>query len=90
MSKMDTSKIAEKIDTSRIVNKIAVRIVRKWRNYEAGVVIRPPGAVRQILLEAKDTEGNPVAEIVEEYDNIKEDSPIDVVRRGRPPGSKNK
>jgi len=76
MSKFDTSKIAEKIDTSRIADKIAVRIVRKWRNFDAGTIIRPPGAVRQILLEAKDQAGKPVAEIVDE---VKPAAPADEI-----------
>jgi len=42
----------------------AVRILRKWRNFDAGAIIRPPGSVRQILLEARDDAGKPVAEIV--------------------------
>jgi len=66
MNKMDTSKIAQKIDTSRIADKIAIRILRKWRNFDAGAIIRPPGSARQILLEAKDEQGKPVAEIIQQ------------------------
>jgi hypothetical protein len=50
----------------RIGGRIGVRIMRPWRGYPVGAVINPPGAMRQILLQAKDQLGNKVAEIVEE------------------------
>jgi len=55
-----------KIDTGKIAAKIRVRITRSWRGYPVGAIISPPGAMRQILLQAKDQLGNKVAELVEE------------------------
>lgn len=40
--------------------KIRVRMTRPWRGYPAGAVIKPPAALRQILLQEKR------AEVVEE------------------------
>lgn len=57
-----------KIDTGKIAAKIRVRITRSWRGYPIGAIISPPGAMRQILLQAKDQLGNKVAELVEEPD----------------------
>jgi hypothetical protein len=55
-----------RINTSKITGKIRIRIIRPWRGYPVGAVIKPPGAMRQILLQAKDQLGNRVAEEVEE------------------------
>jgi len=55
-----------RINTSKITGKIRIRIIRPWRGYPVGAVIKPPGAMRQILLQAKDQLGNRVAEVVEE------------------------
>jgi len=55
-----------RINTSKITGKIRIRIIRPWRGYPVGAVIKPPGAMRQILLQAKDQLGNRVAEEVQE------------------------
>ena len=55
-----------RINTSKITGKIRIRIMRPWRGYPVGAVIKPPGAMRQMLLQAKDQLGNHVAEEVEE------------------------
>ena len=56
-----------RINTSRITGKIRIRFMRPWRGYPVGAVIQPPGAMRQILLQAKDQLGNKVAEeVIEE------------------------
>lgn len=54
-----------KINTARIHSKIRVRILRPWRGYPAGSVISPPAGMRQMLLQAKDRMGKPVAEKIE-------------------------
>jgi len=52
---------------SRISRKVPrIRILRSWRGYPVGAVIAPPGAQRQILLQAKDPLGNKIAELVDE------------------------
>ena len=52
---------------SRISRKVPrIRILRSWRGYPVGAVIQPPGAARQILLQAKDQLGNKIAELVED------------------------
>ena len=58
-----------RINTSKITGKVRIRITRPWRGYPVGAVIKPPGALRQMLLQAKDQLGNRVAEIVEEEVN---------------------
>ena len=61
-----------RINMARIGSKISqkvprIRFLRSWRGYPVGAVISPPGAMRQILLQAKDQLGNKVAEIVDEH-----------------------
>lgn len=58
--------IGTKINTGKIGSRIRVRIMRPWRGYPVGAVIAPPGAMRQILLQAKDPLGNKIAEEVAE------------------------
>ena len=53
-----------KINTGKITGKVRVRILRPWRGYAVGAVIKPPGALAQIVLQTKDQLGNPVAEQV--------------------------
>ena len=62
-----------RINTSKITGKVRIRITRPWRGYPVGAVIKPTGALRQILLQAKDQLGNRVAEVVEE----KESEPVE-------------
>ncbi|MFA7278917.1 MAG: hypothetical protein WC100_02370 [Sterolibacterium sp.] len=50
----------------KIAPKIRIRIMRSWRGYPVGTIISPPGAMRQILLQAKDQLGNKIAEQVDE------------------------
>jgi hypothetical protein len=57
-----------KINTARIKGKIRVRILRPWRGYPVGSVISPPAGMRQMLLQAKDRMGKPVAEVIEATD----------------------
>jgi len=63
-SKIDTGKIAGKIDLGRVSDFPAVRILRKWRSYDAGQIIWPAGMLRQVLLEARGEDGKPFAEVV--------------------------
>ena len=53
-----------KINTGKITGKVRIRILRPWRGYAVGAVIKPPGALAQIVLQTKDQLGNPVAEQV--------------------------
>ena len=76
-----------RINTGKITGKVRIRIMRPWRGYPVGTVISPPGAMRQILLQAKDSLGNKVAELEEEpVEEIKaEETTVETeVRRGRP------
>ena len=61
---------------SRISRKVPrIRILRSWRGYPVGAVIQPPGAARQILLQAKDPLGNKIAELLpEDRDAVDEKS----------------
>ena len=73
-----------KINTGKITGKVRIRIMRPWRGYPVGTVISPPGAMRQILLQAKDHMGNKVAELEEEVveEVMIEETPETEVRRG--------
>lgn len=55
-----------RVKSMKIAPKIRIRIMRSWRGYPVGTIISPPGAMRQILLQAKDQLGNKVAEPVDE------------------------
>lgn len=68
-----------KVKSVKIAPKIRIRFTRSWRGYPVGAVINPPGAMRQILLQAKDQLGNKVAEVVDEDPVIAADlPPLDV------------
>lgn len=73
-----------KINTGKITPKIRVRITRPWRGYPVGAVITPPGALRQVLLQAKDQMGNKVAEEVVESPQAEQTPEIAKPKRGRP------
>lgn len=63
-----------RINTGRLGGRIRVRIMRPWRGYPVGAVIQPPGAMRQILLQAKDQLGHKVAEEVVEDEALPENT----------------
>lgn len=66
-----------KVKSMKIAPKIRIRFTRSWRGYPVGAVINPPGAMRQILLQAKDQLGNKVAEVVDEPVAIIDERPDD-------------
>lgn len=43
---------------------VPVRLLRPWHGRPVGAVIRPPGAIREVLLASKDQSGTPFAELV--------------------------
>ena len=77
-----------RINTGKITGKVRIRITRPWRGYPVGTIISPPGAMRQILLQAKDSLGNKVAELEEEpFEEVKAEEnlkPATEVRHARP------
>jgi hypothetical protein len=67
-----------RMNIGKITGKIPIRIIRTWHgSMPVGTALKAPGAMRQVLMQAKDPLGNKIAEVYEEDLTLSEDELLD-------------
>jgi hypothetical protein len=66
-----------RMNAGKITGKIPLRIIRTWHGMPVGTALKAPGAMRQVLLQARDPLGNKFAEVYEVDSTLSEDELLD-------------